>query len=179
MSNNCSKPKIIILAISGRIGSGKTTVAAACAGPKGERFIIPVAQSVYESANNVFKSLNIEPYKCRNLLTTLGDIGRQADVDFWIKKVHQKIQSIVTGSTNSVEIFYVPDIRYPNEIKYLREHYRVIHVKLNGSYRPEVVLNDSEDHLNEMTYDVEFNPNTPLDEICSCVMNFIEIESLM
>lgn len=149
----------LIIAFTGAIGAGKSTLAEKLQSSPHTPLIdvIPVARYVHATAEEVYTyCLGLEYKKNRALLQVIGDIGREENEDFWISGV---VQDITESKAN---IIIVPDIRYPNEIAYLRRFYpRVIHAKIIGSFKPETTTHDSESSMEVFTdYDLIGEPDT-------------------
>lgn len=140
--------KRIIIAMTGSIGAGKTTIANALKEDLPNTVIVPVAYHVYAAAECVYDYLALEFEKDRALLQAIGDIGRSVDEDFWISNTVATI--LKPRRDKSTHYYIVPDIRYPNEIAYLKAKFEtVIHIKLEGTHTAETSNHSSETSMND------------------------------
>lgn len=151
-----------IIGVAGLIGAGKTSFGEAllestiklgitgCIMPLAYPLKVTVAEMLHQylglDFNKTLEDLNhpIRKEKYRSFMQSFAtDICRTIDADFWIKKLGEFAE--VCG----VEILIVPDIRFQNEIKFIREH--------NGCIlfveRPGVQATDSHVSENSVSFD--------------------------
>lgn len=62
----------------------------------------------------------------RQHLQIFGDWGRNIDQDFWVNVVRKQIEY------KKADYVFVPDVRYENEARFVRENGIVIHVERKG-----------------------------------------------
>lgn len=172
----------MIVLISGKMGSGKTTLANELARAwekeKGHRAIlINFADALYDMHNFclgylVDHGITPEHAKDRKLLQWLGtEWGRAQDPDLWVKIVKRKIENLSHHSRSLGQklMFIVADCRFPNELTAFPDAYKV---RLNcervvRKYRctrwTDTDNHESEtalDNIPNYDYDVIFNTET-------------------
>lgn len=163
-----------IIALTGPIGSGKSSVARILeellTNEGLDVLIIPVADGVYRASEATYKSMNLNPQKNRQLLQSIGDIGRSVDPDFWIEKIVNEITSI----KSNYDYIVVPDIRYPNEISLLKNYFNAWHFKIEGSYTLERSYHSSETSMdNYNDYDLRYEYSLSSDRIARSIISHI------
>jgi len=118
--------------------------------------ILRIARDVYNCSEEIQKIINVPVKKDRKLLQFLGDGLREIyGEDIWIDKVCENIKYMeICGIDN----FYIPDLRYKNEARKLKElGFILIRIDRtfsskssneNHSHRSEIELDDYEfDHI--------------------------------
>lgn len=116
-----------IIVLSGKKGSGKTTIAAELALRMKERDKIvmrfALADPIYDIHNYALKKIGYPVAKDRALLIKLGDWGREKDPLIWVQSTRRSVESFVRAYQNSVAI--VTDCRFRNEFEAFPEALRV------------------------------------------------------
>jgi dephospho-CoA kinase len=113
----------MIVMVSGRAGEGKTTFAMYCqdilvADHNSSSAIVPFARMVKETA--FFMGWDGEKDdKGRKLLQEIGNTGREYDIDIWARHAVEFIKQ----HPAEFEYVFIDDWRFPNEGKYLQEHF--------------------------------------------------------
>jgi hypothetical protein len=139
--------KLKVIGISGKQNSGKDTLA--------ETFIkhgfvrISYGDAVKDATARIFKipeyvlwgpSENRDP-TTRKILQELGtDFARKFDPHVWVKRVNDRIDALRNGQTDPLKRCFapthgclkvvVPDIRFPNEARDLKEKYNATLIRI-------------------------------------------------
>lgn len=170
-----------IILISGLYGSGKSTVGKIITSilqkqtdsKFGKVLTMPFAEDVKRIAVE-FNWDGKKDEKGRKLLQNVGGIGREYDVNIWVRKVWNKMIPVLFEQPNNVLI--CDDWRFPNEYEFLKSCISISsnvnnnELKVPEPYsinlmtvrvirnieRDENVLNDpSESSLNDKTFDYD------------------------
>ncbi|MBK9392036.1 MAG: hypothetical protein IPN68_18305 [Bacteroidetes bacterium] len=112
---------MIVVGISGKMGSGKTTLSNALAAEIVPSFQVRFAGPLYECHEAVWSIL--EGYglpreqKSRDFLTWLGtEFVRNRQPDFWVKALNKKVREIRSATCLQDEpLVIVDDVRFENE----------------------------------------------------------------
>ncbi len=128
MTDVRNQPDLIVL-VSGKAGSGKTTfannVSHLLSSVKNSSLIIPLSESLKEEAKKEHGWDGNKDEEGRALLQRLGEHRRSEDIDYWCKKLADKI----CGSYCDTAI--VDDLRYKSEFDFfLRSFKNVVAVRL-------------------------------------------------
>jgi len=113
----------MITLISGRAGEGKSAFAHACQDVLVKEHnissaTIPFARMVKDTA--LFMGWDGEKDdKGRKLLQEIGNVGRAYDIDIWARHAAEFINS----HPAEFEFVFIDDWRFPNEGKYIQEHF--------------------------------------------------------
>lgn len=113
----------MITMVSGRAGEGKTAFASFCqdilvADYQISSAIVPFARMVKETA--FFMGWDGEKdSRGRRLLQEVGNAGRAYDIDLWARHAVEFIKQ----HPADFEYVFIDDWRFPNEGKYLQEHF--------------------------------------------------------
>ena len=140
----------IIIGISGKMGSGKTTMTNAIIESLGG-VRVSLAKPIYDLQETIYDQLGIvlEGVKDRDLMIALGVWGRNKNPDFWLNQLDNFIEK------TEHKIIICDDIRFPNEADYFRN--KGIVVRLHGLQRGPNVdhnVNDiTETALDEYQFD--------------------------
>lgn len=110
----------MVIGISGKMGSGKTTLANALKEHFGEQAVkLKFADPLYGATTAVQQYLNIPVEKDRVLLQTIGYHYREKfGKDFWAKRVVEDINLI---NYNGNFIIIIDDLRFPEEFDALNK----------------------------------------------------------
>lgn len=151
--------KTIIILISGKAGSGKTTVSNILKGKLSQISSMTIMQ--YSFAQPIkklcegFMFWNGEKDNAgRLLLQSIGKDGRDYDQDVWVK--HLPIQMDKRAGMFPFNFVLVDDWRFPNELAYLKKDARfdVVTVRVFGRHlelSTEAALDVSENSLPEVS----------------------------
>lgn len=110
----------MIILISGRMGSGKSRLAAELSKVIKDFCIIKMADPLYSIHTAVFETLRSYGYTRpqgeinRDLLQDIGLWGRKQDSDFWLTIAKSRANRIVIENPKAVVC--IDDIRYANEL---------------------------------------------------------------
>lgn len=64
-----------------------------------------------------FRDLNEQPLTYRKMLMDIGTLGRKYNTDIWLNALVQD-----ADKNKSLKVYVVSDVRFPNEINYLKNH---------------------------------------------------------
>lgn len=133
------------IAFAGRARSGKDSIGYNLIEKEGYR-LLRFSDPVYELHNMVIKQMGIPPGKYRALLQVIGtDVGRAYDPDIWLKKFDAYLNSLPKNAK-----VVCTDVRFPNEVKYLRSRGFLV-FKIERPDRPEA--GGLEAHVSESALD--------------------------
>jgi len=112
--------KIQVFLISGRIDSGKSTVAEMLLEilkGRGKRLVYldHFASGVKLCASEYFNWNRLKDEKGRRLLQNIGNFGREYNPTIWVEKLYKAITVFPPN------YLIIDDWRYPNEYEYLRD----------------------------------------------------------
>jgi len=175
--------KIKVFVISGRISSGKSTVAVELQKALHTEFpeaVIKIrrfAQGVKDVAREAFGWDGNKDEKGRRLLQVVGtDAGREYNPDIWVERCYEDIQS---GFPPNIIIY--DDWRFPNEYSYWLDKPEIEKVYKIRIFREDEVISD---HLSEKAlpvskvipdyYDYRFDNNGTKNEILPKVREMLE-----
>ena len=83
-------------------------------------------------------------------LQKLGEAMRVLDEDYWVKKLALKLAEA------KPEVAIVPDVRYPNELRWIRSHDKSLLVKVQRLHEdgtPWIATDRPADHISETALD--------------------------
>jgi len=150
--------KPLIILVSGKLGSGKTTFAnklQAVLTQAGYYTIkMAFADEVKRIAKEEFDWDGKKNQKGRRLLQVIGtEAGRAYDEDIWVKKLVKNLEKHISLTPPSVVI--IDDWRFPNEYQYLVDQgYEVFTVRINPAVVDEKLANSPEyNHVSEKALD--------------------------
>ena len=111
--------------ITGLDGTGKSTTARHIADMlPGE--VRPIAESLRREMSVKFPEIDFwvkpTPPKVRKMMIHYGDIRRSEDLNYFIKKWHKSV-----GEGTPI----IDDLRYANELNYVKEYFDIYHVHLH------------------------------------------------
>ena len=144
-----------VICISGKAGSGKDTLA----GFLKERLENQGCTVMTTHYADLLKFIlekwygwdGVRNQNGRYLLQTVGtDVIRAADRDFFVRFIDAMI-----GMCGKVyDYILIPDLRFPNELSYLREHGKnAIHVHIERPTNENSLHGDQEEHSSETAMD--------------------------
>ena len=139
------------IAICGKMGSGKTYIADLL-NKKFNLVKISFAGKVKEIASDLF---GVE-YKNRELLQNIADKMKDIDNDIWVKYVIKKIND------DKLDNVIIDDLRFPNELSYLKKHnFIIIALDIDENTQinrlKEKYGNDYINHINRRHHNSEIN----------------------
>lgn len=114
---------------------------------------------------SAFTENNTEKDVIRPILVSYGtDVCRKIDQNFWIKKIDRKVKS----SINNKIIVVIPDVRYENEAKWIKQNGGfVIHLSRMGQ-KPANFHEKLNDPILKQTADYKIKWKTFTDEKETC-----------
>lgn len=128
-------PKLKLLGIKGRIGSGKTHAAKVIAGNEKELrvVVVNIGDVIWD---HCFKPVfgPIEGHckdRVRDIMQAAGHYGRQWREDFWLEKVKARVKSAVDAWADCA---IVTGVRHPNEAKWIKEEGGIVWDILAGNH---------------------------------------------
>ena len=140
------------IAITGKMCSGKTTIANFIYSLNHEYKILSFGQKVKEIAYDLFK---MDPsIKDRTLLTSIGTKMREIDPNIWTK--------YIIDQTNSMDFCIIDDLRYQNEYEHLiQNNFKIIQLTISPELQrhriQQMYPNNYQDHLNNRNHISEQN----------------------
>lgn len=155
--------KTVVILISGKAGSGKTTVAEMSEQklldiPSMTIFRYGFADPIKYIAKAFFGWDGKKDERGRRLLQMIGAVGREYDENIWVK--HLLNQMDKKAGILPFNFVIVHDWRFPNELAYLKQNptLEVVTIRLfgRGGLNGETALDVSENSLPEV--DAEFIP---------------------
>jgi|TARA_B110000285_G_scaffold45756_1_gene51167 Cdc6-like AAA superfamily ATPase len=116
-----SQPSILKIAISGKMGSGKTTLANEIlhqfnSGYSGQSTMVSLGAAVKEVARNYF--LMPDDVKDRSLLQQIGQQFRTIKENVWVDIMLIDVQGM--ADSTSIELCICDDVRFENELELLQ-----------------------------------------------------------
>jgi len=155
-----TKQKPIRIALSGRMGSGKTHFAEKLLESYGGvrlSFAAPIKELYSKYSEK--RMLGDDPCEKRHFSQTVGEGIRLLDSEFWVGLMLERLE----GEDESV---FVDDVRYPNEVRALEEEgFKVIRIvspdeirlsKLPAATRARDTVSESETALNHYKFTYVF-----------------------
>ena len=160
----------VIIGISGKMGSGKTTMTNEIIKSIGG-IRVSLAKPIYELQETVYSQLGIklEGAKDRDLMIALGVWGRNKNPDFWLSQLDNYIE------TCEHDVIICDDIRFPNEAEYFKK--KGVVIRLHGLQRGDNVdhnVNDvTETALDEYDFDHYMDNRRSIDQNAVDLINLI------
>lgn len=118
------------IAISGKMGSGKTTLATALRNKYPDVHHLSFASPIKEIVESIGIDKHEDPYTYRNACQQIGQRVRDIDPDIWLDQLTYVVECVDnehwSGSANIV----VDDVRYKNELRRLKERLGFLTVRL-------------------------------------------------
>lgn len=149
------------IGLAGKMGAGKSGVATVLQGLYGNAYVRGFAAGVKEKALSVCVDPSVKTPEVRAILQSIGQGERDRDPDYWITQYWNWATSL-PGFPN-VNLL-VDDVRYPNEVEFLRgKGFRVGYVyapkpvrmvrllRRDGAIPWETVAHESETALDNFT----------------------------
>lgn len=155
----------LYIGISGKMGSGKTTLSSGIIDAMSEPVArISMATPIKDLQDTIYKELGmeLEGEKDRDLLIALGMWGRGKDADFWLNQAIQRASKLM-----GTQIIICDDIRFENEAKWFKEN--GILMRINGEQRgPNVdhnTQNVTETALDNFPFDYYIDNRVPEEDM--------------
>ncbi len=142
----------MIIGISGKMGSGKDTIADYLAFKHGFKKVsfanelkIMCMKYFGFTEEEVFQT---KPPEVRKALQGAGAMMRSIDPDFWINKLGAKTRDVPAN-------FVISDVRYLNEAVYVQKYLGFL-IRVERPGNPMIVSDEAKNHLSETELDDYF-----------------------
>lgn len=139
----------LFLGISGKMGSGKTTLSNGIIDALQHLTVkrVSMAKPIKDIQDMIYKELGLkmEGEKDRNLLIALGMWGREKSPTLWLDAAVSKMRE------TDADIVICDDVRFPNEAKWFDEHGLL--VRIEGEQRGPNVDPDKKNDSSEIALD--------------------------
>ncbi len=125
----------MLLALTGSMGSGKTTVVNIIRSYRPNLQVVKIAQPLYDIQDYVYSRIKrpLTEAKDRRLLQYLGtEWGREIDSNLWINLWKEEVERI--QATDPYTLIIADDLRFDNEAQVIKEMGGVL-VKVDASTR--------------------------------------------
>ena len=144
----------MIIGLSGKQGTGKSTLAKAIQDTYTNVKIFKIAGTIYELQDYIYNRLGLTMIgeKDRPLLITIGLWGRSKDENIWTNDtLRQALEHSRMGGISLID-----DIRFPNEAKAIEDNLGVL-IRIEGVQRgpnitEEMKSNESETALDNFNF---------------------------
>lgn len=162
----------ILIGISGKLGTGKSTLANAIISQLGGTRV-SLAAPIKEVQDMIYRKLNLtmEGEKDRDLLIALGKWGRSKHENFWLNEVEHLIDTLEDI------VIICDDIRFPNEAKFFQDN--GVLIRINGEQRGVNVdhnINDStETSLDSYPFDFYIDNRKTIEECVKDALMCIDL----
>lgn len=107
------------------------------------------------------KDLNGNPLTYRRALMDIGSLGRKYNTDIWLNALVQDAEK-----NKSLKVYVVSDVRFPNEINYLKNHgFHMIRLKRMGVPQIDDVSETAQLEIPDSFFDDVIENDGPLSEL--------------
>jgi len=157
----------MIIGLSGKMGTGKSTLATFIMSVMGLTAIVKIASILYELQDMIYKTLGLtlEGEKDRPLLIAIGMWGRSKDENFWTDKAMQRAKELSAQGYTVI----IDDCRFPNEAKAIEDAggllIRIEGVQRGPNITPEAINTPSECALDEYKFEYVINNQTTQESV--------------
>lgn len=133
--------KVTLIGYIGKMGVGKDTIADLVSkqilyNRIGEILHLPLAYTLKKDLNRIGVNTTEKNNFLRALMQAYGSYRRHEDANYWIKKHLNSINKRIFLMDKQSDIFIqIPDVRFPNEVDY---------IKINNGIIIEVMCNEDE-----------------------------------
>lgn len=139
----------LYLGISGKMGSGKTTLSEGIITALGSLKIVRVslAKPIKDIQDSIYRDLDLvmDGEKDRDLLIALGMWGRTKSPNFWLEKAIEKMEDI------DADIIICDDVRFLNEAAWFSENGMLM--RIEGEQRGDNVDESNKGNTTETNLD--------------------------
>lgn len=163
----------MIIGLSGKMGTGKSTLASHLMNKESDSKIVKVAGLLYELQDMVYDKLGLKLQgdKDRELLIALGMWGRDKDSNFWIDKA-------ISQAKNSTEkLIIMDDIRFPNEALAVEQAGGLL-IRIQGEQRGDNLTPESMNSITETALD-NYNFKHIIDNSFSIEYTIAQLEKII
>lgn len=154
----------LLIGISGKMGTGKSTVSNILREATGAE-IISMASPIYKLQDMIYDECNLEMKgdKDRDLLIALGLWGRSKDKEFWLEQFANKILQ------SSSDIIICDDVRFPQEAEFFRRNgflFRITGAQRGNNVDESKFNNESETALDDYEFENVLDNSESPKEMC-------------
>jgi len=137
----------LFIGLSGKMGSGKSTIAHMLQAVIKNCDIMSMAAPLYKAQHLLYKEfdVNLSGDKDRELLIALGAWGRDKHKDFWLG------QFAKAAMESDFDVVICDDVRFENEADFFKNH--GILIRLEGEQRGDNVDTSKADNVTETALD--------------------------
>lgn len=147
--------KKLLIGISGKMGTGKSTVShllKAVFSESAKVGIESLATPIYKAQNLLYTQYNIplEGDKDRDLLLSIGKWGRDKNPDFWLEQFAKQVLK------SKYDIIICDDVRMKNEADFFKKHgllFRIEGEQRGDNVDPSKANNSTECDLDDYEFD--------------------------
>lgn len=125
MHQNLENVKVVsVIGLTGKMGAGKSTVAALLQKKFPESRIVKLAEPLYDMQDYVYSRVGLSKLgasisKDRALLQQLGDWGRNRDKDMFLKLFSKRVENLHKVKPDTLVL--CDDVRFDNEAMLVKE----------------------------------------------------------
>jgi len=171
---------MIVIGLTGNIGSGKTTIAEYLVKNYGFirlAFADELKRMLVKAGILTPDEVKEKTPYARRMLQLIGTelIRKQIDKNFWVKKLDEKIKYLIKEGK---ERFVIDDVRFPNEAEYIRSlGGKIIRIKreIHCQKQNWVLNHESEMYINSIPVDFEITNNGTLEKLFAEISRIIEV----
>jgi hypothetical protein len=173
--------KYLGILVSGKAGVGKSTFSGFAVDYAKEHYnlthsaIFPFAFGVKEAARNCFGWDGEKDDRGRVLLQNVGKVGRDYDINIWVKKLLDKFWGMLYNS----DVMLVDDWRFPNEGQYLEINepaFEIVKVRIESPERESLKGKETYNDISETSLpsiEVDYNISYPYYTINNDYYNYV------
>lgn len=155
----------MIIALSGKMGTGKSTLTNYLMSKAKKPVVVKIAGPLYELQNMIYNHLDLklEGEKDRPLLIALGMWARDKDENFWTNIAINKAKKL----SETHDLVLIDDCRFKNEGKAFDEIgmlIRIDGVQRGSNLNPEAMNHPSETDLDDYPFKYRVNNSISVED---------------